>query len=173
MNHTPAPTPQRPRHGDAVRGMPPHLRLAWRRTLLVLLGLLALQVGLGLIAQDTDAVASGPLNHFVSYDTGDAAGEAHEAVFKILLLFVVLHVAAILFYLFVKRDNLVHPMLSGRKAFAQAVEQPTFAPAWRFLVSAVLAAVFAGWIALGAPFSLEQAKQAWQAPPPSAEESYM
>ncbi|ODU70696.1 MAG: hypothetical protein ABT11_06295 [Novosphingobium sp. SCN 66-18] len=142
-------------------------------SVLVLLGLLALQVGLGLIAQDTDAVASGPLNHFVSYDTGDAAGEAHEVVFNILLLFVALHVAAVLFYLFVKRDNLIHPMLSGHKAFTQAVEQPTFAPAWRLILSVILAAAFAGWIALGAPFSLEQAKQAWQAPPPSAEESYM
>ena len=49
MNHTPAPTPQRPRHGDAVRGMPPHLRLAWRRTLLVLLGLLGAAITVGLV----------------------------------------------------------------------------------------------------------------------------
>ena len=49
MNHAPAPTPQRPRHGDAVRGMPPHLRLAWRRTLLVLLGLLGAAITVGLV----------------------------------------------------------------------------------------------------------------------------
>ncbi|KAJ8138293.1 hypothetical protein OY671_008493, partial [Metschnikowia pulcherrima] len=129
--------------------------------------------GSGSIAQDSDAVASGPLNHFVSYDTGDAAGEAHEVVFNISSSFVALHVAAVSFYSVVKRDNSVHPMSSGHKAFTQAVEHPTFAPAWRLIFSVILAAAFAGWVASGAPFSLEQAKQAWQAPPPSADESYM
>jgi len=50
MNATPESPQQRPRNGDAgARRMPPHLRAAWRRTLLVLAALLAAAIVLGLL----------------------------------------------------------------------------------------------------------------------------
>lgn len=76
-------------------------------SVVVLLSLLAIQVGLGLFAQDTDGIVSGPLTHYVSYDAADTARDWHELVFNILLVFIGLHLAAILFYAVVKRDNLV------------------------------------------------------------------
>lgn len=119
---------------------------------IALLGLLALQVGLGLIAVDEDGIVSGPLADYVSFATSEAARDWHEQVFDILLVFIGLHVAAIAFYTLVKRDNLIGPMLSGRKRFAAAVEPPRFAPAWRAVVGLIASAAIAWWIAEGASF---------------------
>lgn len=118
----------------------------------ILLLLLAAQIAIGLFAQDVDGIESGPLTYLVSYDTADAARGWHHLLFNILLGFIVLHVAAILFYLIVKRDNLVGPMITGSKAFAAAVDQPWFAPAWRIAVGAVLSAALAWWISAGIPY---------------------
>lgn len=120
-------------------------------SVLGLLGLLTVQVALGLIAQDTDGIASGPLNHLVSWDTAEAASAAHGAVFNLLLALVVLHLAAIFYYRVFKRENLVKPMLNGTKAFALPVEAPRIAPLWRALLVAVGAATLAMWLAWGAP----------------------
>ncbi len=84
-------------------------------SVLALLVLLLTQVGLGLFAVDIDGIESGPLSHLVSFETGRILASRHEAVFNILLAFIVLHVAAILFYLIVKRDNLIRPMIVGKK----------------------------------------------------------
>jgi cytochrome b len=117
----------------------------------VLLLLLAAQVTIGLFAQDVDGIESGPLAYLVSYDTADSAREWHHLLFNVLLGFIALHVAAILFYLVVKRDNLVGPMVSGRKTFAVSVAQPKMAPVWLAALGAVLSAALAWWISEGAP----------------------
>jgi cytochrome b len=118
---------------------------------LLLLGLLAVELVLGLFAQDTDGIESGPLTPYVSYEFADKARELHELGFNLLLGFIALHVAAILFYLLVKRDNLVGPMITGEKTMAGIASPPTFAPWWRIAIGAVLAASFAWWVSLGCP----------------------
>lgn len=133
-------------------------------SVLALLGLLALQVGLGLFAQDTDGQYSGPLNHLVSYNTGETIGHLHGFVFNVILGVAGIHIAAIAFYLFVKKDNLVRPMVTGSRTFAVAVDQPAVAPLWRALVCAVLAALLAVWLGYGAPTSLAQLKAQQDAP---------
>lgn len=120
---------------------------------LALLGLLALQVGLGLIAIDEDGIVSGPLADLVSFETSESARDWHERIFNVLLGLVALHVAAILFYLLFKRDNLIGPMLSGRKRLPAAARPPSFVPAWRAAVGLLLAAGLAVWISQGAPMS--------------------
>ena len=42
------------------------------------------QVALGLFAVDVDGIESGPLSSYVSFETGRAAAEWHEAVFNVL-----------------------------------------------------------------------------------------
>ncbi len=80
-----------------------------------LMVLLLVQVGTGLVADDEIANV-GPLNRFVSGATASAATGYHKQVGEWLLIaLVVLHVAAVLFYLFVKRRNLVGPMWHGDK----------------------------------------------------------
>lgn len=104
---------------------------------------LVAQVTLGLFAMDTDGLESGPLSRFVSYDVAEAAGDLHEDVFNILLVLIGLHIAAIAFYLLVKRANLIGPMITGRRKHAETGPADGLAavPAWRFLVGAALSAV--------------------------------
>lgn len=120
-------------------------------SVLALLGALALQVGLGLFAQDHDATSYGPLNFLVGYDTGKAVSEVHEAVFNVILALVALHLAAILYYRFVRHDNLVTPMITGRRSFDGGAAQPALAPLWKALVCALLAAAITVWISWGVP----------------------
>jgi cytochrome b len=111
----------------------------------ILLALIA-QVGLGLFAMDTDGIESGPLARFVSYDTAEQMGDLHEDAFNILLILIALHIAAIAFYVVVKRVNLITPMITGRRPVNG--EGPGIAPAplWRVLAGVVLAAGVTGWL---------------------------
>ena len=84
-------------------------------SVLALLGVLGLQVLLGLFAQDSDGLGPGPLANRLSRQAGRAVAEVHEAVFGLLLIFIALHVAAILFHTCYKRDTLLRPMVTGRK----------------------------------------------------------
>ena len=80
-----------------------------------LLAILFLQVSSGLMSDDEISNA-GPLSRFVSaYIVGNATNY-HKNIGKFILLgLTLLHIAAILFYLFKKKDNLIRPMLTGDK----------------------------------------------------------
>ena len=136
-------------------------------SVIALLGLLAAQVTLGLFSQDTDAVSSGPLNFLVSWDTGKAASQAHEIGFALIQALIVLHVAAIVWYRLKKRDNLVTPMITGRKRLAAGVAAPRIAPWWLALLCAAVAAALAVWVAWGLPPWGMQFP--WDRPPASAQ----
>jgi cytochrome b len=80
-----------------------------------LLALLAVQVGTGLVADD-EIASTGPLNRFVSSDTAASATHWHKDYGQlILIVLVLLHVAAIVFYRVKKGRDLVRPMLTGDK----------------------------------------------------------
>lgn len=119
-------------------------------SVVALLGLLALQITLGLFSQDSDALFSGPLSHLVGYDLSDSATELHSALFNLLVLFVALHLIAIAFYAFVRRDNLVRPMITGRKAIGSALA-PTMASAGHALIGVAISAMLTIWVAFGLP----------------------
>lgn len=122
-------------------------------SVVALLLLLVAQVGLGLFAVDIDGLESGPLSHWVSFDAGRAAAEWHEGTFKLLQLLIALHIAAVLFYLFVRRDNLIAAMLSGVKTLETAPEKaPALAPLGRALPVAAFASGLAWWVSQGLPF---------------------
>lgn len=79
-----------------------------------LLALLLTQVATGLVSDDQIAFI-GPLNKYVSIDTGLQATSWHQTWGQwIIIGLVVLHVLAIVVYL-VKRNNLVKPMIDGDK----------------------------------------------------------
>ncbi|MGN6358139.1 MAG: cytochrome b/b6 domain-containing protein [Novosphingobium sp.] len=120
-------------------------------SVVALLLLLGGQVVLGLVAQDTDGLFSGPLNYLVEYDTAERARELHELGFNLILGVVALHIAAIVFYLAVKRDNLVGPMITGRKHYAAPVTAPTAVPIWRAAICLLIAWGVGGWVWSGAP----------------------
>ena len=109
-------------------------------SMLVMLLLLAVQVGLGLFASDEDNLYSGPLSRHVTEETSHILRDRHETVFYILLGFIALHLVAVLYYLLVRRDPLLRPMVTGRRAAPASGAAMTPAPLWRFLVAAGLAA---------------------------------
>jgi len=84
-------------------------------SVIALLALLIVQVGLGLFSVDIDGIESGPLSSLVSFDTGRTCAELHEDIFNVLLVFIALHVAAVFFYLLYRRENLIAPMISGKR----------------------------------------------------------
>lgn len=104
-----------------------------------MLALLLLQGTTGLFAND-DIVTEGPLYHLVSKEVSDALTELHEGVFNVLLTLVAIHVGAIFFYLLFKRDNLIRPMITGRKEVPVEIPQPTMVSIWRALPLAAIAA---------------------------------
>lgn len=89
-----------------------------------LLLVLMAQVATGLMSDDEIAFF-GPLVRFVSGDTVAAATSYHKNIGKfIVIALVVLHVAAILFYKWVKKDGLVRPMVLGDKQLGAGVVVP-------------------------------------------------
>jgi cytochrome b len=84
-------------------------------SVLALLGLVALQVGSGLFAFNDDTGFSGPFYDLVGKFAGEKATWVHHKVIDLLIIVASLHVAAIAYYVRVKKDNLVIPMITGHK----------------------------------------------------------
>ena len=77
--------------------------------------LLAAQAGTGLVSDPEDYINVGPLAHLVSPETSRAANGWHAWLSRALLALVALHVAVVLFYRLWKREDLIGPMIHGRK----------------------------------------------------------
>lgn len=103
-----------------------------------LLIVLLVQVASGLISDDEIAYA-GPLSHLVPGDWVSLASGYHRAIGQWLLIaLVVLHIAAILWYLWGRGQNLIRPMLDGDKLLAQATESSRDDGRSRLLAAALL-----------------------------------
>jgi cytochrome b len=110
----------------------------------MLLFLLA-QVGTGLVADDEIAF-TGPLNRFVDTANGLLATWYHKRVgIWILLALIVLHVAAVLFYLWKKKENLIMPMIDGDKTVSAPVV-PSRDDAASHIVAVVVLGVCVGFV---------------------------
>lgn len=103
------------------------------------------QVATGLISDD-EIASSGPLTRFVSGSLVSQATAYHTEIGKLILfVLVATHVGAILFYYFLKREDLVRPMLHGDKEISRPA--PSSRDDFRSrTVAAVLFAVCAGLV---------------------------
>lgn len=124
-------------------------------SVLAMLGVLALQVGTGLISDD-DIAFTGPLVRFVSGETTSLATGYHKDVGKLLLLGLVgLHLGALAFYTLVKKKALIPAMINGDQlgdeSFAAAPNSKDSAPSRMLAVVwlGVCAAVVYWVVALG------------------------
>jgi cytochrome b len=108
-------------------------------SVLALLGMVSLEVGLGLFASDEDGFLVGPFAAFVSEDLAETLTDLHADLFDYLLILIGLHLAAIAFYLLVKRENLVGPMLGGRRPAPLGTPPMASAPASRAALAAFVA----------------------------------
>ena len=103
---------------------------------LVLLVTLAVQAVTGLFTFDD--VPEGPLGGLVSEKTAYWLTSVHAANFNIIMGLIVLHVLAVTAYAVVKRQNLLRPMITGRKRLPGATRQPRMASSLLALLLVVL-----------------------------------
>jgi cytochrome b len=112
----------------------------------VLAMLLALftQACLGLFAND-DIITEGPLYLWVSKPTSDWLTGIHKLNQYLIMVLAAVHLLAVLFYFFVKHDNLIKPMITGIKHWTGNDTAPTIAPIW---LAGVIAALAGGLVYL-------------------------
>lgn len=120
-------------------------------SVLALLGLMFVQVGLGLFAGDPFDGATGPLNSLVGVMTADTITETHEWFYWAVFAMIGLHITAVVVIGAMQATNLIGPMISGKGE--KAVEVADNSPAnWGKAIAALaVSAAIAGWIYLGAP----------------------
>jgi cytochrome b len=111
---------------------------------------IAVQVGLGLVAQDEDGIYAGPLSRLVSSDASDRARDLHESWFSVLLGLIVLHVAAI-FYYRLRGRKLTVPMITGRAPLEPGVAPMRPGKWWVALLCLATGIAVTRWIIAGAP----------------------
>jgi|JI10StandDraft_1071094.scaffolds.fasta_scaffold406944_2 cytochrome b len=117
-----------------------------------LLLMLAVQAITGLFAND-QIMNTGPLFGYVSNATSDRITSIHGQLFDVLLAAIALHVAAAFVYLFLKRENLILPMFTGRKAAAQVPSDQAISSSRSWLALLILA-LLSGvlyWVLRNAP----------------------
>ena len=116
-------------------------------SVVALLGLVSVVVGLGLFAGDEDGLYSGPLAHLIDPDLSEELTDLHEDSFNVLLVLIAIHVAAIVYYRLIKRDDLVTPMVTGMREAPEGTAPMVAASWWRFALAVAAAAGIAWWIA--------------------------
>lgn len=148
------------RFGQFIRGpsaIIAYLRGTWRGvghsplaalSVIALLALLAFQTLSGLVSND-DIAFRGPLNALVSKSTSDWMSGLHRQNIWLLGGLIGLHIVAVLFYTLVRRDNLIKPMISGRKDVPLQSAQSATGGGWIAFIAAVAIAGAALWIGNG------------------------
>lgn len=116
----------------------------------MVLGLLAVvlfQATTGLFAND-DIFTQGPLASTVSKSTSDWLTRLHKQNFDLILILAAVHVAAAVFYLLYKRENLIGAMITGRKTLPPGVagRPRTTASLWLAVVLLGLCAGAVYWL---------------------------
>lgn len=108
---------------------------------LVMLALIAVQVGTGLFSGDPESFLFAPLAPHLSNRTINLVTTIHGWDFYVLLAAIVLHVLAVTAYAVFKKQNLLRPMVTGRKRLPATMHQPRMASPALALLLLILAAV--------------------------------
>jgi cytochrome b len=114
---------------------------------LVLLALLLAQIVLGLFAVDVDGIESGPLSTHVSFATGRLCAKLHHQIFDVLTVVITLHVVAVLYYVLVKKQNLITAMFHGKREYVQELPAVVNASKVRLILGAVVVAALTWFVA--------------------------
>jgi cytochrome b len=118
----------------------------------LMLALVVFQVSTGLFATD-DIAWAGPYNPTVSDSTAKLLTSLHHKNFNLIWIAIALHVTAIAFYAFVRKQNLVPAMLNGWKP-AEAVpasQAITSSQLWKALIVVLASSGVVYWILSAAP----------------------
>jgi cytochrome b len=117
-------------------------------SVLALLAVLAFQALSGLAAND-DIAFRGPLYALVSKGTSDWLTGLHRQNIWLIGALIGLHIAAVLFYTYIRKDDLIRPMISGRKDVPLQTARGALGGGWIALAAALCIAAAAVWIGNG------------------------
>ncbi len=131
-----------------IQSIPAYLKTLFRRSpdrhpghnplgglwIVTFLVLLLVHIGLGLFATDIDLLNEGPLSYLVSFEAAREAAELHDLMMNILILMIVIHLLAILFHQFYKRENLTKSMITGTSMLHADTAAPEMVPVRRALI---------------------------------------
>jgi cytochrome b len=102
---------------------------------------LLVQAGTGLFAND-DIATTGPLYKWVGKTVSDRLTSLHHLNHDVIIVLVAVHVAAVLFHLVCKKENLITPMITGVKQWQGPITGDVFQqPLW---LAALVASIAAG-----------------------------
>ena len=118
----------------------------------LMLVLLAVQATTGLFSTD-DIAFVGPYNPSVSHALAEKLTGIHHFNFNLILAAVVLHLCAIAFYTFVKKERLVPAMIHGHKPLevVPAHEAIPTSQLWKALIVIAVAGGCVYWLLHAAP----------------------
>ena len=119
-------------------------------SVIALLVAVAVQVGLGLVAEDEDGLYTGPLNRLVSIDTSDRARDLHETWFNVLLAMIALHVAAIVYYR-LRGRGLTRAMVTGKGLMEPGIRPMRPGKWWAAILCLAISIAVTRWVIAGAP----------------------
>ena len=124
-----------------------------------ILGAVLFVAASGLFAND-DIAFQGSWAHLIDKARSDKISAWHSLSFDALIVLIALHLAAIGYYLWIKHQNLVLPMLTGNKLSAESSPQTLDNYLKRFLVVLVVTIVLTWSLYRGLPdyFSHAQSK---------------
>ena len=91
----------------------------WSVVLMILC--IVVQVGTGLFANNDDTSLEGPLAKWVSGNMSNLLTSIHRININILLALIAVHIGAVAYYLVYKKENLIGPMVHGRKHLPEAL----------------------------------------------------
>lgn len=93
----------------------------------VIITVLFVQASSGLFSQDDSFFPTeGPLSHFISVDNSIAITNFHKLWWEyIVILIIGIHIIASMFYLIIKKQNLILPLFSGKKKLPKAANYKT------------------------------------------------
>jgi cytochrome b len=126
-------------------------------SVLAMLGTLLLLVATGLFAND-DIAFEGPLYALVGKDFSDRMAGIHRLVEPLTILLVLAHLAAIAFYVRVRKETLIMPMVTGMKVGAGETAKGGGIVAFCVALAVGLAAVYGAsgaWIPAPPPVATE------------------
>jgi len=113
--------------------------------IVLMLILLLVQATTGLYADD-DIASRGPLADKASGAIVSLFTTVHRININVILASVALHICAALFYLLVKKDNLIGPMITGSKAVPDDHPAPSLSGHASAAIILAVAAAFVVWL---------------------------
>jgi len=110
-------------------------------SVVAMLLVLLVQAGTGLFAND-DIATEGPLYKWVSKAASDRLTSIHRLNHDVIIILVAVHIAAVLFHLLYKKENLIKTMITGIKHWKDLPNvEMTQSPIWLAALAAVISGV--------------------------------